>query len=184
MKIISYLIIILVLCNLLYSLALSLNTTRDISVHNINSDGFLKETKPNGLTYNDGKIKVKVDSIVKFLFLNNGSGNTSFTTVVLGLILFVLTILLLFSDDSIRVKIYKSHCVPFLTGLLICSTIISWYFTRSFVNTVGSGVVNYRYQFSLDWLLTLFIAIAIVRRFKHKIEERELQMELDRLSQQ
>lgn len=184
MKIISRLIIVLILCSLLYSFTLSLKNTRNISVYNISSDDFLKETKPNGLTYNDGKIKVKADSISKFLFLNNGSGNTSFTTITLGLIIFVLVILLLFGNNSIRFKIYKSHLVPFLIGLFICSAIISWYFTKSCVETISAGLANYQYQFSVDWLFIPFIGINVVRRFKHKIEERDLQMELDRLSQQ
>ncbi len=184
MKIIRYLIIILVLCDLLYSFILSLNPIRNIGVYNISTDVFVKETKINGLTYNNEKIKITADSISNFLFLNNGNGNTSFTTVTLGLIIFVLVILLLFGNDLIRIKIYKSHLVPFFIGLLICSAIISWYFTKSFVDTVGTGVVNYKYQFSLDWLFTLFIGIDVVRRFKHEIDERNLQVELDRLSQQ
>lgn len=186
MKILSYLFIALALLGLMYSFTSSLKTTRKISVADRRAYENFESTANNNVPIsNDGMVTVKTKNISEFLFLNNPSA--SLMTVVLGLLIFITAILLLFGPDSTRVKIYQSHSIPYLIGLIICSVVISWFFTRSFVNNPDNDLRNYKYRFNYGDVFRLFfyllIILGILKRFKHIYNEYTMQSELDRLSQ-
>jgi len=159
---------------LLFSLVLSFSTNRKISV--INKQPYESGTSSYHTPHN---IAVKATDLIQVLFLNNGSA--SVVTITLELIMCTLAGLLLFGPDFMRVKIYQYHAIPYVLIILICSAIISWYITTSFVNNMANphGLYNYKYSVnyrSSFWLLVIPVfTFRCLKNFKQVYNDQTLE---------
>ena len=168
MKNITILFIGLLVAGLSNNLISILSGARDISIANRHPYKKIIDGKTNKLVVNQKVIIVKTNNFYEFLFLSNTA--KSLITVITELLMCTVTGILLFSPESIRIKIFKSHFVQYLVVFFFCSEIISWFVTIGFINNAGNGLANYTYHFSYGAyfvpLLVLIFTIQTLRKFK------------------
>ncbi len=172
MKILSYIFLGVMLIGFSVMFITLLSTTRKIRVEPRKTENNFVVTP-----YRD-YITPKAKSINEFLFLNNGG--VSLMTALSGLLIFVFTTLLLFGPDQTRIKIYNAHFIEYLMVLYVCSAIFSWYFTASFLNTLGNGLALYKQRFdffqTIFWPLYIVLwCLPVVRKFKQNLDDYNLQ---------
>ena len=165
---------------LLYSVVHLFSTNRKISVTNEHpyevNNGSYNNHNAKAVFVDRNTITVRASNLYELLFLN--TKDESLSTIIIELILCLLTGLLLFGPDLLRVKIYKSYAIPCSLILLVCSMVLSWYVTTAFVNNMGSSYANYKYSFNLMgnfWLLVIpAVTLRTLDKFKQMYNDQTL----------